>query len=112
MPCLVHHLLAYFGSNDQTSTDLTFGISLQGNIRVFCRVRPLLSNKDATTSHIQLSSHDKKTVTLAKTEEVKLLNMETRLSLVRSISSIGSEFVSALNTLNTLILESNTSVFL
>ncbi|XP_053535499.1 carboxy-terminal kinesin 2 isoform X4 [Ictalurus punctatus] len=42
---------------------------LKGNIRVFCRVRPLLSNKEATIPHIQLPTHDKKSITLAKMEE-------------------------------------------
>ncbi|XP_062867493.1 kinesin-like protein KIFC1 isoform X2 [Trichomycterus rosablanca] len=42
---------------------------LKGNIRVFCRVRPLLSNREAAVSHTQLSSHDNKAITLAKTEE-------------------------------------------
>ncbi|XP_053476629.1 carboxy-terminal kinesin 2-like isoform X4 [Ictalurus furcatus] len=43
---------------------------LKGNIRVFCRVRPLLSNKEATIPHIQLPTHDNKSITLAKMEEV------------------------------------------
>ncbi|XP_053476626.1 carboxy-terminal kinesin 2-like isoform X2 [Ictalurus furcatus] len=42
---------------------------LKGNIRVFCRVRPLLSNKEATIPHIQLPTHDNKSITLAKMEE-------------------------------------------
>ncbi|KAI4898295.1 hypothetical protein NFI96_033501 [Prochilodus magdalenae] len=42
---------------------------LKGNIRVFCRVRPLLSNREATVPHIQLPSHDNKALTLAKVEE-------------------------------------------
>uniref|UniRef100_W5L460 Kinesin-like protein n=1 Tax=Astyanax mexicanus TaxID=7994 RepID=W5L460_ASTMX len=43
--------------------------SFQGNIRVFCRVRPLLSNKEATIPHIQLPAHDNKALMLAKMEE-------------------------------------------
>ncbi|XP_072531607.1 kinesin-like protein KIFC1 isoform X2 [Salminus brasiliensis] len=42
---------------------------LKGNIRVFCRVRPLLSNMKATVPHIQLPAHDNKALTLAKMEE-------------------------------------------
>ncbi|XP_076865679.1 kinesin-like protein KIFC1 isoform X2 [Brachyhypopomus gauderio] len=42
---------------------------LKGNIRVFCRVRPLLSNRDATIMHIQLPVHDNKSLILAKMEE-------------------------------------------
>ncbi|MCJ8730829.1 hypothetical protein PDJAM_G00188850 [Pangasius djambal] len=42
---------------------------LKGNIRVFCRVRPLLSNREATIPHIQLPAHDNKAITLAKIEE-------------------------------------------
>ncbi|XP_049332156.1 kinesin-like protein KIFC1 isoform X2 [Astyanax mexicanus] len=42
---------------------------LKGNIRVFCRVRPLLSNKEATIPHIQLPAHDNKALMLAKMEE-------------------------------------------
>ncbi|XP_047460259.1 kinesin-like protein KIFC1 [Mugil cephalus] len=40
---------------------------LKGNIRVFCRVRPLPSG--GVSGHIQLPSADNKTITLAKTEE-------------------------------------------
>ncbi|KAI5606938.1 kinesin-like protein KIFC1 isoform X1 [Silurus asotus] len=42
---------------------------LKGNIRVYCRVRPLLSNMEATIPHIQLPVNDNKAITLAKTEE-------------------------------------------
>ncbi|XP_058474277.1 kinesin-like protein KIFC1 isoform X1 [Solea solea] len=40
---------------------------LKGNIRVFCRVRPLLTG--GLTKHIQLPACDNKLITLAKTEE-------------------------------------------
>ncbi|XP_068189758.1 kinesin-like protein KIFC1 isoform X2 [Antennarius striatus] len=40
---------------------------LKGNIRVFCRVRPLLDG--GPSKHIQLPASDDKTITLAKTEE-------------------------------------------
>lgn len=40
---------------------------LKGNIRVFCRVRPLVDG--GVPKHIQLPASDNKTVTLAKTEE-------------------------------------------
>lgn len=40
---------------------------LKGNIRVFCRVRPLVDG--GLSKHIQLPSSDVKTITLAKTEE-------------------------------------------
>lgn len=42
---------------------------LKGNIRVFCRVRPILSDIQADIPHIQLPSHDSKAVVLAKSEE-------------------------------------------
>ncbi|KAK2852919.1 hypothetical protein Q7C36_008120 [Tachysurus vachellii] len=42
---------------------------LKGNIRVFCRVRPCLHNREATIPHIQLPANDNKAITLAKTEE-------------------------------------------
>ncbi|XP_066537494.1 kinesin-like protein KIFC1 [Hoplias malabaricus] len=42
---------------------------LKGNIRVFCRVRPLLSSKETAMQHIQLSTHDDKALTLVKTEQ-------------------------------------------
>lgn len=42
---------------------------LQGNIRVFCRVRPLVDG--GVSKHIQLPASDNKMITLAKTEEVK-----------------------------------------
>ncbi|TRY76071.1 hypothetical protein DNTS_012286 [Danionella cerebrum] len=41
---------------------------LKGNIRVFCRVRPLLSGK-SDILHIQLPANDSKALTLAKMEE-------------------------------------------
>ncbi|XP_070702432.1 kinesin-like protein KIFC1 [Pempheris klunzingeri] len=40
---------------------------LKGNIRVFCRVRPLVSG--GLSKHIMLPAGDKKMITLAKTEE-------------------------------------------
>ncbi|XP_028317157.1 kinesin-like protein KIFC1 [Gouania willdenowi] len=40
---------------------------LKGNIRVFCRVRPLVDG--GNLKHIQLPANDNKTITLAKTEE-------------------------------------------
>ncbi|KAK6327429.1 hypothetical protein J4Q44_G00030740 [Coregonus suidteri] len=40
---------------------------LKGNIRVFCRVRPLQTG--GQIDHIQLLAHDNKALTLAKTEE-------------------------------------------
>ncbi|KAM3595661.1 uncharacterized protein V6R79_000724 [Siganus canaliculatus] len=40
---------------------------LKGNIRVFCRVRPLVDG--GVSKHIQLPDCDNKTITLAKTEE-------------------------------------------
>uniref|UniRef100_A0A1A8CZ41 Kinesin-like protein n=1 Tax=Nothobranchius kadleci TaxID=1051664 RepID=A0A1A8CZ41_NOTKA len=40
---------------------------LKGNIRVFCRVRPLVDG--GMSSHIQLAPSDNKSITLAKTEE-------------------------------------------
>uniref|UniRef100_A0A7N9B1N4 Kinesin-like protein n=1 Tax=Mastacembelus armatus TaxID=205130 RepID=A0A7N9B1N4_9TELE len=40
---------------------------LKGNIRVFCRVRPLVAG--GLSHHIQLSGSDDKSITLAKTEE-------------------------------------------
>lgn len=42
---------------------------LKGNIRVFCRVRPLLTDVQADIPHIQLPAHDNKAVILAKSEE-------------------------------------------
>ncbi|KAE8282520.1 Carboxy-terminal kinesin 2 XCTK2 [Larimichthys crocea] len=42
--------------------------SYNGNIRVFCRVRPLVDG--GLSKHIQLPTSDIKTITLAKTEEV------------------------------------------
>lgn len=46
---------------------------LQGNIRVFCRVRPLVEG--GLSKHIQLSPSDNKTITLAKTEEVRFCDV-------------------------------------
>lgn len=45
---------------------------MQGNIRVFCRVRPLVDG--GLSKHIQLPTSDIKTITLAKTEEVRMLS--------------------------------------
>ncbi|KAK3573696.1 hypothetical protein QTP86_032056 [Hemibagrus guttatus] len=42
---------------------------LKGNIRVFCRIRPFLHNKEATIPHIQLPANDNKAIILAKMEE-------------------------------------------
>lgn len=44
-------------------------VHLQGNIRVFCRVRPLVDG--GPSEHIQLSANDNKMLALAKTEEVR-----------------------------------------
>lgn len=44
----------------------------QGNIRVFCRVRPLVDG--GLSKHIQLQDNDMKSITLAKTEEVSFLS--------------------------------------
>uniref|UniRef100_A0A8C6P9C0 Kinesin-like protein n=1 Tax=Nothobranchius furzeri TaxID=105023 RepID=A0A8C6P9C0_NOTFU len=48
-------------------SELMFLFVLQGNIRVFCRVRPLVDG--GLSSHIQLAPSDNKSITLAKTEE-------------------------------------------
>uniref|UniRef100_A0A3Q3FSA2 Kinesin motor domain-containing protein n=1 Tax=Kryptolebias marmoratus TaxID=37003 RepID=A0A3Q3FSA2_KRYMA len=40
---------------------------LKGNIRVFCRVRPLVDG--GLSNHIQLAASDDKSIMLAKTEE-------------------------------------------
>lgn len=42
----------------------------QGNIRVFCRVRPLVDG--GLSKHIQLPPSDNKSITLAKSEEVRI----------------------------------------
>nr|XP_006000997.1 PREDICTED: kinesin-like protein KIFC1 isoform X1 [Latimeria chalumnae]XP_006000998.1 PREDICTED: kinesin-like protein KIFC1 isoform X1 [Latimeria chalumnae]XP_006000999.1 PREDICTED: kinesin-like protein KIFC1 isoform X1 [Latimeria chalumnae]XP_014346896.1 PREDICTED: kinesin-like protein KIFC1 isoform X1 [Latimeria chalumnae]XP_014346897.1 PREDICTED: kinesin-like protein KIFC1 isoform X1 [Latimeria chalumnae] len=45
---------------------------LKGNIRVFCRVRPLLSserNQSERPEHIQFNPHDSKVIVLSRTEE-------------------------------------------
>lgn len=49
---------------------LSITFLLQGNIRVFCRVRPLVDG--GLSKHIQLLASDNKTITLAKTEEVRI----------------------------------------
>lgn len=51
------------------SVFLYFILYLQGNIRVFCRVRPLVDGN--VSKHIQLPASDNKMITLAKTEEVR-----------------------------------------
>lgn len=49
-------------------TTLSTTLFMQGNIRVFCRVRPLVEG--GLSKHIQLLTSDNKAITLAKTEEV------------------------------------------
>lgn len=51
---------------------ICFILYLQGNIRVFCRVRPLVDG--GVSKHIQLPASDNKSITLAKTEEVSNLS--------------------------------------
>lgn len=52
----------------RASIFIYFILYLQGNIRVFCRVRPLVEG--GLSKHIQLPASDIKLITLAKTEEV------------------------------------------
>ncbi|MEQ2167617.1 hypothetical protein GOODEAATRI_005848 [Goodea atripinnis] len=47
----------------------------RGNIRVFCRVRPL--EDGGLTKHIQLAPSDNKSIILAKTEEVGILQQRS-----------------------------------
>lgn len=49
---------------------LSLCLPLQGNIRVFCRVRPL--GDGGLSKHLQLPASDNKMITLAKTEEVRI----------------------------------------
>lgn len=53
-------------------TNLSASLFVQGNIRVFCRVRPLVGG--GLSKHIQLPANDIKSITLAKTEEVRILS--------------------------------------
>lgn len=53
----------------RASIFIYFILYLQGNIRVFCRVRPLVDG--SVSKHIQLPANDNKLITLAKTEEVR-----------------------------------------
>lgn len=53
----------------RASIVIYFILYLQGNIRVFCRVRPLVDG--SVSKHIQLPACDNKVITLAKTEEVR-----------------------------------------
>lgn len=55
-----------------SETNLSMTLFMQGNIRVFCRVRPLVDG--GLSKHIQLPTSDIKTITLAKTEEVRMLS--------------------------------------
>ena len=51
-------------------TNLSIIFLTQGNIRVFCRVRPLVGG--GLSKQIQLPAGDNKMITLAKTEEVRI----------------------------------------
>lgn len=54
------------------TNELSIIFFMQGNIRVFCRVRPLVDG--GLSKHIQLPTSDDKMITLAKTEEVRILS--------------------------------------
>lgn len=63
-------ICTYFSQTNETNLSVT--LVVQGNIRVFCRVRPMVSGD--LSKHIQLPTSDIKTITLAKTEEVRILS--------------------------------------
>lgn len=55
-------------------TNMSLMLCLQGNIRVFCRVRPLTGG--GLSQHLQLPATDNKTITLAKTQEVRIYDIK------------------------------------